>query len=111
MDAGFNKQVIPLKNGSGSYANLLVPRFTRVGNTSRRVEPTWLNSESSGLCWGSAFDNVAKEPPSQGASFPRRMTSAACPSNTKGIDDNEEFSSTCFSCSRNYFDFCEDKSG
>jgi hypothetical protein len=38
------------------------------------------------LC--TAFDGVArhaKEDPSQGASFPRRMTSAACPSNTKGI--------------------------
>jgi hypothetical protein len=42
-------QIIPLKNGSGSYANLLVTRFARVGNTSRRVEPTWLNCESSGL--------------------------------------------------------------
>jgi hypothetical protein len=45
-------QIIPLKNGSGSYANLLVTRFARVGNTSRRVEPTWPNSESSGrLLW------------------------------------------------------------
>ena len=42
-------QIIPLKNGSGSYANLLVTRFARVGNTSRQVKPTWLNSESSGL--------------------------------------------------------------
>jgi hypothetical protein len=85
---------------------------------SRQHVPTgradMLNSESKGLCSGTAFDGVArhaKEHPSQGASFPRRMTSAACPSNTKGIDDNEEFSSTCFSCSRNCFHFCQDKSG
>ena len=76
------------KRWVGVIRNLLVTRFARVGNTSRWVEPTWLNSESNGLCCGTAFDGVArhaKEDPSQGASFPRRMTSAACPSNTKGI--------------------------
>ena len=74
--------------GRGVIRNLLVTRFARVGNTSRRVEPTWLNSESNGLCCGTAFDGVArhaKETRLKEHLFPRRMTSAACLSNTKEI--------------------------